>query len=111
MPHTLCLGGIANHYAVFTGNVIEDKPLRDCTTAVLTTLDQDMKRKVKVSDSRKVDCGLEALDVIASLRTQKNGEKFAKLFDEGDISEYDEDDSRADAALCSLIAFRTGDDT
>lgn len=106
----LYIGGITNRYAAFTGNIIEDKPLRNCTTAVLTTLDQGMRRKVKVSDSRTADCGLEALDVIASLRTQKNGEKFAKLFDEGDISEYDEDDSRVDAALCSQIAFRTGDD-
>ena len=48
--------------------------------------------------------------IIKNLHKQKNGSKFKKLFDDGDVSDYGGDDSAADCALCSLIAFRTGDD-
>ena len=34
----LYIGGITNRFAAFTGNIIEDKPPRECTAAVLTTL-------------------------------------------------------------------------
>lgn len=46
--------------------------------------------------------------MIASLRRQKNGEKFSRLFDQGDLSGYGSQ-SEADLALCSLIAYRAGD--
>lgn len=39
----------------------------------------------------------------------KNGEKFARLW-RGDTSEYGNDDSAADLALCSQLAFWTGPD-
>ena len=54
--------------------------------------------------------GKQADQIIAALKKQRNSEKFIKLFDRGDISDYNNDDSAADCALVSLIAFRTGDD-
>lgn len=39
----------------------------------------------------------------------KNGSRFMRLW-QGDTSEYEHDDSRADAALCRLLAFWTGPD-
>lgn len=111
-PHNsteLYLGGITNRFACFTGNVILDAPLKDCTQAVLTTLDKDMRRKQKKKYSAKRDGSEEVFRIIEQLRRQKNGEKFSKLFDRGDISDYSNDDSAADCALCSLIVFRTGD--
>jgi len=48
-------------------------------------------------------------DVIALLRTFHNGEKFSRLYDRGDTSEYGGDDSAADMALACLIAFATRD--
>lgn len=111
----LYIGGLTNRFAVFTENIIEDKPLRDCTAAVLTTLDKNMRKKAKTNYSPKRDGDREPFDIIANLRKQKNGDKFSKLFDAGDKSDYvsaqgEIDDSRADAALCALIAFRTGND-
>ena len=41
----LYIGGLTNRYAVFTENVIQDKPLIDCTNAILVTLDKDMLRQ------------------------------------------------------------------
>jgi len=105
----LYVGGITNRFAVYTGNIIEDKPLRECTSAVLTTLDKNMRRKEKAKYSEKRDGDKADFDIVCSLRKQKNGDKFIKLYDEGDFSDYGSQ-SEADAALCALIAFRTGPD-
>lgn len=117
-PHNnleLYIGGLTNRFAAFTGNIIEDKPLIECTAAVLTTFDKNMRKKIKAKYSLKRDGNRDTFNIIGNLRKQKNGEKFIKLFDTGDKSDYlnadgEVDDSRADAALCALIAFRTGND-
>jgi len=111
-PHNdleLYIGGITNRFAAYTGNIIEDKPLRECTAAVLTTLDKNMRRKGKTKYSAKRDGDRTDFDIACNLRKQKNGEKFRKLYDEGDFSDYGSQ-SEADAALCAMIAFRTGPD-
>ena len=105
----LYVGGITNRFAAFTGDVIENKPLRECTEAVLTTLDKDMRRKDKTKYSAKRDGEKETFDIVCNLRKQKNGDKFKKLYDDGDFNDYSSQ-SEADAALCALIAFRTGPD-
>lgn len=105
----LYVGGITNRFAAYTGNIINDKPLRECTAAVLTTLDKNMRRKEKAKYSAKRDGDRAYFDIVCNLRKQKNGYKFKKLYDEGDISGYGSH-SEADAALCAMIAFRTGPD-
>jgi putative DNA primase/helicase len=105
----LYIGGITNRFAAYTGNVIEDKPLRECTAAVLTTLDKNMRRKEKTKYSAKRDGDRADFDIACNLRKQKNGDKFRKLYDQGDFSDYGSQ-SEADAALCAIIAFRTGPD-
>ena len=117
----LYYGGITNRFAVYTGNTIRDVPLADCTQALLTTLDKDMRRKKKTGKTsgravRPTTHEEEAdFDIVSSLRKAKNGAKFIALFDKGDMSEYlrpdgTPDHSRADCALCALIAFRVGPD-
>ena len=112
-PHNdteLYYGGITNRFAAFTGDVIWDKPLKDCTDALLVTLDKNMRRKAKEKYSAKRDGGDKAaFDIVANLLKQKNGEKFRKLYQDGDFSEYGSQ-SEADCALCAMIAFRTGAD-
>lgn len=105
----LYVGGITNRYAAYTGNIIEDKPLRECTAAVLTTLDKNMRRKEKTKYSANRDGDRADFDIICNLRKQKNGEKFKKLYDEGNFNDYGSQ-SEAEAALCAIIAFRTGPD-
>ncbi len=106
----LYIGGATNRFAVYTGNVVSDVPLADCTAAILTTLDKNMRRAEKKKYSAKRDGDKQIYNIISKLREQKNGEKFAALFDRGDITGYGSP-SEADAALCALIAFRTGTDT
>jgi putative DNA primase/helicase len=49
-------------------------------------------------------------ELLALAMRAKNGEKFSRLW-RGDTSEYAGDESRADLALCSLLAFWTDGDT
>lgn len=117
----LYFGGITNRFAVFTGNAIRDVPLCDCTDALLTTLDKDMRRKKKskknaaTANAPTAHDADEDFDILADLRKAKNGAKFIALYDRGDTSGYlysdgTADRSRADCALCALIAFRVGPD-
>lgn len=103
------VGGITNRFAVYTDDIIENKPLRECTAAILTTLDKNMRRKDKTKYSPKRDGDKETFDIICNLRKQKNGEKFSKLFNGDWVGDYGSQ-SEADAALCAIIAFRTGPD-
>ena len=99
----LYVGQLTNRFAAFTGNVILDLPLRDCTEMVLYTLNCYMKKPQKpTAQDAKAD------KIIKELRNQKNGDKFSDLFDNGLID--GKSHSEADAALCALVAFRTGDD-
>ncbi len=116
-------GGLTGRFATFSGNAIHDVPLADCTEAVLTTLEKNMRRrlpasKAAVSGQKKPETAqtpmtmenleAEAFDIVAGLRRQKNGEKFTRLYDHGDLTGYGSQ-SEADLALCTIIAFRTGD--
>ena len=105
----LYIGDITNRYGTFTGNTINSLSIADCTQAVLTTLDKEMRKKLKAKYSAKRDGDRAVFDIVCDLRKQKNGDKFMRLYDKGDFSEYGSQ-SEADAALCALIAFRTGAD-
>lgn len=95
----LYFGAITNRFAVFTGKVIRDADIIDCTDAVLLMLDKDMRRKDKQKYSEKRDGGdKDVFDIVASLTKQKNGEKFRRLYNDGDYSEYGSQ-SEADCAL------------
>lgn len=104
------VGGTTGRYATYTGNVFDDKDsIKDATKALLTTLNHEMLKpyaRKKGTAAVQRESG-EAFDVICSLKKQANSEKFLRLFDEGDFSEYGSY-SEADLALCTLIAFRAG---
>lgn len=103
----LYIGGLTNRFAAYTGDVVLNEPLNDCTDAILLTLDENMRKsEQKMSSNDKAD---NVFDIVCSLRKQKNGDKFKRLYDKGDISGYSSH-SEADAALCAMIAFRTGPD-
>lgn len=49
--------------------------------------------------------------LLAKARDATNGGKFTRLYDAGDTTEYGGDDSAADLALVSMLAFWTGPDS
>lgn len=105
----LNIGGLTNRFAVFTSDVVLDESLKESTAAVLLTLERNMRKADKVKYSEKRNGDREIFDIVCNLRKQKNGDKFRKLYDDGDLTGYGSQ-SEADAALCALIAFRTGPD-
>jgi putative DNA primase/helicase len=105
----LYIGGLTNRFAAYTGDMILNEPLKESTAAILLTLDKNMRKSKKARYSQKRDGDRTYFDIVCNLRKQKNGDKFKKLYDDGDISGYNSH-SEADAALCAMIAFRTGPD-
>lgn len=49
-------------------------------------------------------------DLLEAARMAKNGALFVALFDHGELGSYSHDRSRADLALCSMLAYWTGND-
>lgn len=49
-------------------------------------------------------------EIIKKAIAAKNGDKFARLFYDGDVSDYGGDDSSADLALCDRLAFWCAND-
>ena len=96
-------GDLTSRFAVFTGKTIKNLPLQDCTEALNKTLNRYMKRSAAKSPLEQ-----KAEKVIQELRSQKNGVKFSRIFDDGQWEEYGSQ-SEVDVAMCALISFRTGD--
>ncbi len=119
------IGGATNKYFTYTGNRISDgEEVTDQTDALLVFLDKYMrkddpanqKHTEKKGPTAAEDFGTVApgpVDMAARLnmaRNAANGGKFRRLYDLGDISEYSNDDSVADQALCELLAFWLNND-
>lgn len=49
-------------------------------------------------------------DIINNIRKSRQSELFSRLFDDGDTSNYNNDDSSADMALMNILPFWTGGD-
>ena len=90
------VGGATNRYMTFTGNMISDKPvLADCTGKLMYFLYKYMNRNVdtieKLLDKARND--------------KRRGEIFQRLYDKGDMSDYNNDHSSADEALMNDLVY------
>lgn len=106
-PHNsmeMYFGGLTNRYLTFTGNAINDLPIVDIRDKVMVLLEAYMKKSNHTSSDMDND-----FDILSIARKAKNGDKFSKLFDEGDTSNYGSH-SEADQALCNILAFYTEGD-
>jgi putative DNA primase/helicase len=69
------------------GEVQASKPASPCSAAASGT------------------CNLADAELLDKARRAKNGSKFTALFDRGDLSGHGDNHSKADLALCCLLAF------
>jgi hypothetical protein len=98
-------------YFTITGDAVEGTPdvipdLGDVITATHRQLFPPPE--AKATTKARADTGGIAPDdetLLAKARAAKNGDKFSALFDHGDLSGHDGDQSRADFALCGMLAF------
>ena len=84
---------LTSRFFTFTEDSVGVDYLSDVTDTVNAFLDNYMRRK---SDNDII---------IENARAAADGDKFIALFDNGDLSEYGNDESRADLALCSMLAY------
>ena len=105
------LSGLTNRYFTFTeqGN---SKPIEDRTEQVLIFLENYMLRDNFQNFSKNTPDNVKNhldkynfSDILEKARYARNSGKFSALYDRGDISAYNNDDSAADQALCNMLAF------
>ena len=101
------ISNLTNRYLTYTGISINNKPINERTDALLIFLDKYMLKsniqKEKITDKEDIQ------KIINKILNSSSAEKFKKLFYIGDITDYNNDDSRADLALCGIVAHFTKD--
>ena len=114
-PHNGCevyVCGATNRFVTITGNTVYDYPVREVTAEILEPiLDQYMLRPVKQQTQARPSVPAPAItlsDEQIIFKASASG-RFRALF-EGDMSDYNDDHSSADLALCNILAFWTGRD-
>jgi predicted P-loop ATPase len=104
-----------NRYFTFTGNPFknEDLPVRKISQEegeeIIRMLGYPWGQKdeqIKQIDATKLEYTMPNDILLKKMFKAKGGTKLKKLYD-GDISEYNNDGSSADAALCTALAFWT----
>ena len=128
--------GLTNRYFTYTGQTINNKNVADQTQEILEFLEKYMKKPLAAADkpskgerqtlassikasnpTSSIKVGKESSpnilsysNIIEKARKAKNGNKFITLYDHGDLSDYNGDESSADIALCNILAFWLGGD-
>lgn len=106
---SLYVGGLNNRLIPYSDIISLDRPLMERTDMIRLTLDKDLRKTGKQRYSEARDGDQKTYDLVFQLRNMKTGDKFARLYDHGDLSGYPEHED-ADVDLCNLIAYRTGPD-
>jgi len=100
-----------NRYFTVTGNHLAGTPTTiEARQAQLNQLHAAIfppEQKENKGNGQKPTIDLADTELLQKAMAARNGATFKKLWN-GDTSEYDGDDSRADLALCSMLAFWTG---
>lgn len=102
------ISGITNRYFTYTDDVIADYPIADMSAALQTFLDKYMLREQPQPQTQSKPVSVPVSDIETMLdiaRGSKSGAAFCGLYDGGDTSAYNGDDSSADLALCQMLAF------
>lgn len=100
-------------YFALTGKRIEGTPatIESRQEQLKNICDNNFKKEVKQPEKQpqeRIETTLNEREIIEKAERAQNGNKFRALYN-GDMSEYANDQSRADQALCNLIAFYTKD--
>lgn len=126
--HVICIGRLQSgavktsraelyedgRYFTVTGNIYgtartitsADTPLRGLQEELSSRAE---KTTVAQAQSPRMPVTISDAELINRASTARNGERFQALF-AGDLSEYGNDHSRADMALCNLLAYWTNGD-
>jgi phage FluMu protein Com len=100
-------------YIAMTGNHFQDTPLeimeRQWALNTICDFYFPKSESIPTQSFKPQQESLSDDEIIALCRKAQNAPKFVALYDNGDTSLYDGDESRADEALACLLAFYTKD--
>lgn len=103
--------GATNKFLTVTGNGLHNAGVNNRVEELKEILSRFMCRVVPQNRNTRSEYVPPAMQislsddlVIMKARAARNGQLFKQLMD-GDTSAYDNDDSRADIALCNILAF------
>ena len=104
-------------YFALTGDTPDPLPIADAGEALNALYSEAGKLCLERKKTppqpvqpRTEPSSLSDAEVLEKARKARNGADFAALYDRGDKSAYNGDDSRADMALCNHLAFWSGCD-
>lgn len=106
------VGGVTNKYVTLTGQVLRQMDLVDRSAELQQVLDLYMRRETTMSTRKKgeipqlPDLQMDDAELIEKIKESNQAQKFSRLM-AGDLSDYDDDHSRADLALCNILAYWT----
>lgn len=104
------------HYITVTKNALNDSPLNNIQPAIDTILSMLQKSPAASKSGGPAATPycegpkLSDKEVIEKIRKSRSAPKFHSLYDLGDISTYGDDQSSADQALLTMLAYRTEDE-
>ena len=103
------------HYMTVTGEPLDDATLNDIQPAIDKILTMLKKPPAASEEGKAVTStpapvlNLSDTDIITMIKeNETQGPKFHSLYDLGDVSTYGDDQSSADQALLTMLAFWTG---
>lgn len=110
--HIECyISGLTNRFFTYTENVIIDKPINERTEQLLVFLEKYMLRNTPTTQNpQNQDLENSCNSITDIIMSSKQAGKFLRLYFDGDIREYNGDESSADMALCNILAFYCGED-
>lgn len=108
------VAGMTNKFMTVTGNVIKSRGVEERADRLQPILDKFMKRNAGKADKPKntapaMPNSLDDRELLERAFNAYNGDKARRLYD-GDTSDYGDNHSAADLALCNVLAFWTGRD-
>lgn len=108
------VAGMTNKFMTVTGNVIRSRGIEERADRLQPILEKFMRRNAGKADKPKntapaMPNSLDDRELLEKAFNAYNGDKARRLYD-GDMSDYGDDHSAADLALCNILAFWTGRD-
>ena len=100
-PHTnieIYIGGLTNRFLTFTGDKIGGDLLTDITSEINDLI------KIKMRKNKMITNLSQKNEILQKAGAATNN-KFIELYYGGNKSNYNNDDSAADLALCSMLAY------
>ncbi|WP_068469960.1 AAA family ATPase [Candidatus Protochlamydia phocaeensis] len=97
-----------NKFITVTGNILPGHAeIKTAQEFLDKFYKEHFKEKSSLQTIKQISPSIKDSEVLSLCRTTQEAAKFKKLYDEGDISDFNNDASKADFHLCKMLAYFT----